>query len=120
MKKRHAVIRKGTAAEVAEHAAGYSGNGVSIFSREAAQGDRPMTVNDSPRDEPKARVYLLHHQLVAKTDHNLNKLQRRLAVETDPAQRAKLIHNIQIKTKFLRRLLAERMRGQRRHAVCEP
>lgn len=73
-----------------------------------------MTVNDSPRpDAPKAHVYLLHHQLVAKTDRNLSKLQQRLNVETDPVQREKLQHNIEIKTRFLRRLLAERMKGPR-------
>ena len=57
-------------------------------------------------------------QLIAKTRHNLNKVRRKLAVETDPAQRAKLERNAEIAARFLRRLLAERMRGTR-HAVRE-
>lgn len=109
------VIVRGTAKEIAERAPGYSGNGASEFSREAAQGVRPrMTVNDSPRNEPKPHVYLLQHQLIAKNDRELSHIQKRLLVETDPERRKKLQRDLEIKSRFLSRLYAQQMKGNRR------
>lgn len=113
-RRRPNVIRKGTLAEVASHASGYSGNGLSIFSREAAQGVRPHGVNDSPRDEPKPHVHLLAHQLIARMDRQLSKIQKRLNVETDPERRKRLERDRKIKTAFLSRLYAQQMRSNRR------
>lgn len=107
-----------TAAQDAAVAPGYQPNGEGQFSRRVARGgERPMSVNDSPRaDAPRPHVYLLHHQLVARTNRNLEKLRSKLATETDPARREKLARDAEIAARFLRRLLAERMKAKR-HAL---
>ncbi len=112
MKRHGPKVHFSTAAQHAASAPGYAASGESRYSRRVANpAERPVSLVDSPRSEPRPHVYLLHYQLVAKTDHELGKLQRRLAIVTDPAQREKLERNLEIKTRFLRRLLAERMRG---------
>jgi len=117
MKKHGPLVRFTTPSQDAASAPGYAASGESRYSRRVANpAERPVSLVDSPRSEPRPHIYLFHYQLVAKTDHELGKLQRRLAVEIDPAQREKLERNLEIKTRFLRRLLAERMRGKG-HAV---
>jgi len=120
MKRRGPNVHFKTPAQNAAFAPGFSATGESRYSRRVANPEvRPVSLTDSPRNEPKPHVHLLHHQLIARTGHNLDKLRRKLAVETDPAVKAKLERNAEIAARFLRRLLAERMRGSG-HAVQEP
>lgn len=113
MKRRGPHVRFSTPAQDAASAPGFAPNGVSIFTRTAASGDRPAHVNDSPRDEPRPHVHLLAHQLIARNDRQLSKIQKRLLVETDPERRKKLLRDREIKSRFLSRLYAQQMKGKR-------
>lgn len=117
-RRRPNVVRKGTPREIARHASGYAGDGVSQHSHRAARGDRVVTVNDSPRDEPKPHVHLLAHQLIAKNDRELSHIQKRLLTEVDPERRKVLERNLRIKKVFLSKLYAQQMKDKR-HAVQE-
>jgi hypothetical protein len=119
VKRRGPAVRFSTPAQDAAFAPGYQANGESQFSRRIANpAERPVSLTDSPR--PAApKPPLSHRALIAKTGHNLDKLRRKLAVETDPAQRARLERNAEIAARFLRRLMAEKMRGNG-HAVRGP
>lgn len=101
-----------TAAQDAAAAPGYQPSGESEFSRRAASGDRPVSMNGSPRTESKPHGYLMLHELIAKNDRELSKIQKRLVTETDPAVRRRLQRNLEIKSRFLSRLYARQMKGQ--------
>jgi hypothetical protein len=108
-------VRFSTPAQDAAAAPGYQPSGESEFSRRAASGDRPVSMNGTPRNESKPHLHLLQHQLIAKNDHELSKIQKRLVRETDPVVRQKLQRNLEIKSRFLSRLYAQQMMRRKRH-----
>lgn len=112
--KRHAPnIHFKTAAADAAAAPGYQPSGESEFSRRVASGDRPVHVNDAPRNESKPHRYLAQHQLIAKNDRELSNIQKRLLTETDSERRKKLLRDCEIKSRFLSRLYAQQMKAKR-------
>lgn len=112
MTKRHAPnVRFRTAAQDAASAPGYVASGEGQFSRRSANpAERPVNMTSAPRTEPKPHGYLMLHQLIAKNDRELSKIQKRLVHETDPVVRQRLQRNLEIKSRFLSRLYARQMR----------
>ena len=93
------VFRRGTAAELADHAIGFSANGESMWSRNSANpkgdGKRNRRRSYSPEEEIS----------VSKTA--LAKLHQSAGTETDPVKLTKLRKNIEIKTRYIAKLGAE-------------
>jgi hypothetical protein len=101
--KRPVVIRRGTAAELAQHDSGYVGNGESQYTRRAAH----------PDVKPRGHVQKTagHHsrpRLIAENEGQLRWLQNEARMETNPTRLAKLQKRVGIKRAFIDRLKKER------------
>lgn len=100
--KRPGVVTRGTARDLADNGAGYSCNGESQYSRNAAQPNVRMAGNS-------AKTTGKHTQaaLIAENESQLAKLRGDISLETDPTRREKLKKNFDIKARFVARLKAE-------------
>jgi hypothetical protein len=90
------VIKHGTARQEAEHEQGYSANGESRYSRNAAQ------VNIRLGEGRRTNGRLIREQSGA-----LAKLKFKASIESDPVRLAKLRKDIGIKTKFIAKISAQ-------------
>jgi len=82
--------------QIAEHPTGYSGNGLSLYTRRVSRA-RPAMMK---------REKKLPQDLIAKVERDLWKLNCRVLTEADPERLAKVRHNIEIKKRFLQELRA--------------
>jgi hypothetical protein len=97
---------KGTSsADLAAKAEGYAPNGLSSFTRSSAQ----------PRMRPSATERLTKQEaskcdlLIRRHMHELRKLERKIAVESDPTIAGKLVTQQEIKMRFIARLRREQI-----------
>lgn len=87
---RSKVIYRGTSRELAEHADGYSGNGLSVHTRHVAHGGRVQvdTVEDLKADLRRARIRASRHpvrlvrQRAGEDAQRLEAQLKRLGVDT--------------------------------------
>jgi hypothetical protein len=104
--KQPGVTRTGTADEAAKHDEGYSGNGMSEFSRQAAHAGN-VKLKSFEEGKPPVWTRSDLEQLgdkIAKQCRFLAAFHMRLRSETDAERREKLRKNITIKTAFIERL----------------
>jgi hypothetical protein len=108
-KVRRVTISRGTPAEVASHANGYSGNGLSIYTRAAAAHHEPAFGNQ-PRRIRGAGVERTLSEKIAYERDRLRHTKAQLRIEDSAERRAKLEKSIDIKAAFIARLIAEQQR----------
>lgn len=97
------VRRSGTAKELSERAVGYSASGESQHTRQAAHGNGHL-----PGYVTTTRGKRTRDQLIEQHKSLLAKLRGDILIEDNKTRRAKLEKNLEIKRKFLDRLLAEK------------
>ena len=107
------VFTVGTARDLADHAAGYSASGESEFSRQIAHS---ANVKLAGYVEPKAPQWTRTArealgEKIAKQTQFLAALHMKLRFEPDEERRAKIRKNIEIKTRYLAKLVADQSRG---------
>lgn len=85
-----------------EHSEGYTASGESEFSRRASHGK--VRFNRGPLHTAGPRTL---YQLIGQTERQIEFLESELKIEDNPTRRAKLARNVEIKAKFLSRLLCE-------------
>jgi hypothetical protein len=100
---RPGVITEGTARDLADSGVGYSCNGESQFSRNAAQ---PNTTTRSHVARTKGKH--TSAALIAENKSLLATLRGAILIETSPAKLAKLRKNFEIKSRFIERLESNR------------
>jgi hypothetical protein len=98
MQRRPTVIRGTSARDLAEHGLGYSANGESQYSRNAAATAANIVLSKGKRTDGR---------LLRENENQLAKITRRLAIETDPAKIMKLRQDREIKTRFVNKLRSE-------------
>jgi hypothetical protein len=98
---RQIVVRRGTAREAAEHATGYTPNGLSQHTRVVAHGGKEKRERGQWRSRP---------ELIEKYKHEIAVLRRRIGMENDRERLTKLVKDLQIKN----HLLLRAMRGEAR------
>ncbi len=101
-------MRKPPIVEVAERAPGYTANGESQFSRQAAHSVPKMA---SRPYRVKGRPHTLA-ELIVRTEADLRFLHCDLRLEDDKARRAKIAKNLEIKRQFLEKLRSEAADGE--------
>jgi hypothetical protein len=97
MQRRPTVFRGGTAREIAEHGLGYSANGESQYSRNAA-ATANIVLSKGKRTDGR---------LLRENENQLAKIAQRLSIETDPAKIMKLRKDHAIKSRFVEKLKSE-------------
>jgi hypothetical protein len=114
---RKATFKAGTARETAERGEGFSANGESQWTRNAAQPGN-VKLNHYGLEEPKpwrpdgAKLRQREERMARAADIEFNeveiaKMVARVQTETNPERRAKLRKNIGIKRRFVERLKSE-------------
>jgi hypothetical protein len=101
--KRPGIFQRGTARELADFDEGYSCNGESVFSRQAAQAQNVTMRSNAPKTSGR------HSQaaLIAENVSQMAKLRGDLLLTDDPIKRARIEKNLDIKQRFIARLEAE-------------
>jgi hypothetical protein len=90
---------------------GYSGDGLSVYTREVARREpTPRMQSRSSIKRIKGRSHTLP-ELIASVAESLAHLRGQLHAEDDKARRERLQHNIQIKLAFLDKLKLEARTG---------
>jgi hypothetical protein len=108
-KVRRVTVSRGTPAEVASHANGYSGNGLSIYTRAIAHPE-PAFANQ-PRRLRGAGVERTLSEKITYERARLRHAEAQLRIEDDPERRAKLEKSIDIKAAIIARLRREQQEG---------
>lgn len=98
--KSRATLTTGTARDLAEHDEGYSGNGESIFTRQAARTGRGVLLKNQVANETRGSRPV--HVIIRENEGQLSKLRIDLLIEDDVTRRAKILRNIGIKENFLK------------------
>jgi hypothetical protein len=96
-------IRGTTSKDLSEHESGFSPNGESMYSRQAARS----TLVNLPSHTPKTRGKHTRDALIAEAQTQLAKLGFDLMTVTDPARLTKIKKNRAIKAAFVERLKLE-------------
>jgi hypothetical protein len=104
-KVRRVTVSRGTPAEVASHANGYSGNGLSIYTRAVAHHEPAF--GNQPRRIRGAGVERTLSEKIAYERDRLRHAKAQLRIEDSAERRAKLEKSIDIKAAFIARLIAE-------------
>jgi hypothetical protein len=104
MAKSRATLTTGTARDLAEHDTGYSGNGESIYTRQAARTGRGVLLKGQVANE--TRGSRPRHVIIRENEAQLSKLRCELLVESDAGRRS-ILKNIGIKTNFLEKMRNE-------------
>jgi hypothetical protein len=100
--KRHGVNLGTTSRALADHEDGFSANGESMYSRQAAHS----TLN-LPSHVAKTKGKHSLPQLIAENQSQLATLRGNLLIESCPVKRAKIENSIGIKSRFLARIINE-------------
>jgi len=102
-----AVIRRGTAAEGAEHIEGLSANGLGAWTRTAAAGNVKMRSEDTAPEVPAKKPWADRQALLHANRAALSKLNARLAREQVPERITKLRQQIDAKRGYIEKLQGE-------------
>lgn len=97
--------KHGTPAEIAGHSEGYVATGESMHTRSVARGKTPLRF--ATRAPNKTPGYHSLHQLIGECERRIEWIECELKIETRPMRRAKLARDLEIRGKFLTRLLLE-------------
>lgn len=98
--------KHGTPAEIAGHSEGYTASGEGEYSRRASHGKHAFRfVGRGPRKVPGKHSL---DELITECERRLEWTEAELKIETDPQRRIKLARDLEIRGKFLTRLLLER------------
>jgi hypothetical protein len=97
-------IRGTSSNDLAAHETGFSPNGESMYSRQAARS----TLVNLPSHAPKTRGKHTTAALIAENRTQMAKLVSDLLTETDPTRRAAKQKNLDIKSRFIERLKSEK------------
>ena len=97
--------RHGTADDAAKHASGFSANGESVFTRRSARADASARFNRAPLQWHGRRSLA---ELIAESERKVEWLEAELAIEDSPRRKAKLAQDLQIRGRFLTKLIVER------------
>lgn len=99
--------RHGTAADGANHAPGYVASGEGQHSRRVARGNMPTKFAGRLPVRTQGHKLTLDRQ-IAEYERRLEWAECELKLEPSPTRKAKLAKDIEIRGKFLTRLLDER------------
>lgn len=98
--------RFGGSADLTKVESGYVASGEGQHSRRVANGKAPLQFAGRASSKTPGEHTL--HELIGETERRIEWMECELKIETRPKRRAKLTKDIEIKGKFLTRLLAER------------
>jgi hypothetical protein len=97
-------VSRGTPAEIASHASGYAGSGLSIYTRAIAHRE-PQLRSGPPKLKGAGERTL--SQKIGYERGRLRHAEAQLRIEDDPERRAKLEASIDIKAELIVRWTAE-------------
>jgi len=106
MKTRRVSVSRGTPAELAESAVGFSASGESQFTRRISHGPTPQFASAGP-SKLQGRGERTLSEKIAYERGRLRKLRIDIDLENNPTRRAKLERDEDIKANVLARLIAE-------------